>query len=145
MVNEEGQLRCLRSLGPNLRDNIGLLPPSPRRTRRPVLTLANSPSAGPRAPRPTLAAVDTAKILYIEFPTRCKWLIPRLLPIGHTRTVRSFGLVLCLESSHLSMNIGTRLVLAVLTRSFPQPLPERWTRSRYAHTTRTPAGSLPGE
>lgn len=146
VVNEKGQLRCLRSLGPNLGDNTRLLLPSPRSTGQPVPTLANSPSVTPRAISATaaIAAAAAAEILYAGLPTSCKQLTPRLLPAGSTRRVRNFGLVLCLGSSHLSMNIGSRLA-KVPTRSFPLPLPERLTHSGFTHTTHIPAGSLPGE
>lgn len=112
VVKEEGQLRCLRSLGPNLGDNAGLLPPSPRSAGRPVPTLANSPSATPGVVRAAaaIAATATAKIGYAGLPTSCKQLTSHLLPAGPTRTVRSFGLESCLGSSHLSMSTGTKPV-----------------------------------
>lgn len=148
VVNEEGQLRCLRSLGPNLGDDTGLLPPSHRSAGRPVPTLANSPRAKPRTVGAAIAAAvaaAAARIVYTGLPARCKQLTPHLLPTGPTRTVRNFGLASCLESSHLSMSTGTRLVSAVPTGSFHLPLPERWTPSGFTHSTRTRAGSLPGE
>lgn len=144
VVNEEGQLRCLGSSGPNLGDNAGLLPPSRRPAGRPVPTLANGLSATPRA----VEAAAATEILHAGLSSRSKQLTPHLLPAGPTRTVRSFGLVLCLGSSHLSMSAGTRPAQAVSIESFPRPLPKRWTHSGFTHSARSThrlAGSLPGE
>lgn len=106
VVSEEGQLRCLRSLGANLVDNLGLLPPSPRPAGRPIPTLANSLSVISRA----VKAAAATEILYLGLSTSNKQLIPHLPPVGPTGTVRNFGLVLHLKSSHLSTSLGTRLV-----------------------------------
>lgn len=142
VVYEEGQLRCLRNLGPNLADSARLLPPSPRSAGRPVPTIVNRPSARPKVLR---AAAPAIRILDITFPADCRKLTPRLLPAEPTRTVRSFGLRSDLELSHLSRSSGRRLVQAVPIGSSHLPLPERWTHSALPHTTLIPSGSLLGE
>lgn len=142
VVNEEGQLRCLRKLGPNLGDSARLLPPSPRSAGRPVPTIVNRPSARPEVLR---AATPATRLLCTRLAANRRKLTPRLLPVGPTRIVRSFGLGSDLEFSHLSMSSGRRLVQAVPIESCHLPLPERWTHSGFLHTTLTRPGSLLGE
>ena len=112
VVNEKGQLRCLRSLGPNRGDNAGPLPPLPRSAGRPVPTLANSPNAiravAAIVAAATTTAATTTKILCAGLPTSRKQLTPRLLSSGSTRTARNFGLVLCLGLLHLFMSSGKK-------------------------------------
>lgn len=145
VVNEEGQLRCLRNLGPNLGDSIRLLPPSPRSAGRPVPTIVNRPSARPRLLRAAADDDRAIRILYMRLPANCRKLISCLNPAGPIRTVRSFGLRSDLELSHLSMSSGRRLVQTVLRGSSHLPLPERWTHSRFPHTVLILAGSLLGK
>lgn len=144
VVNEEGQLRCLRNLGPNLRDSVRLLPPSPRSAGRPVPTIVNRPSARPRLLR-AVAVAHAIRILYMRFPASCRKLISCLNPAGPIRTVRSFGLGSDLELSHPSMSSGRRLVQAVPLGSSHLPLPERWTHSVFPHAILIPVGSLLGK
>lgn len=153
VVNEEGQLRCLRNLGPNLGDSVRLLPPSPRSAGRPVPTIVNRPSARPRllravavtAAAATTTTVHAIRILYLRLPANCRKLISCLNPAGPIRTVRSFGLGSDLELSHLSMSSGRRLVQTVPRGSSHLPLPERWTHSGFPHTVLILAGSLLGK
>lgn len=110
VVNEEGQLRCLRNLGPNLGDSVRLLPPSPRSAGRPVPTIVIRPIAGPRLLRAVVAAHAIIRILYVRFLANCRKLNSCLNSAGPIRIVRSFGLGSDLELSHLSMSSGRRFV-----------------------------------